>query len=669
MKSLCHTGHPPGAPARPRLGFFLVTLAVLLAGFFPASGASGPLRLSGGFMQFWPEMQSWPPENWQAVLQSMKQAQMNTVIVQMLAFENNDGSLYSFIGPNGQPDATETILDYADTNGFKIFLGLYMPNWNHDMTGSNFLFETQTRMAAVAQQAWDRYLSHNRHSSFAGWFIPYEPWTGNYQPAEVDRLRSFFQSIDASCQAVSGDFPLLISPFINSYRPSPCRVEQLYRQILNQSGIDIVLLQDSVGAQRWETNIEQRVAPYFEAFQNACESTGAKLWANLESFRISNVYAPCDATRLKKQFDAVGPFVENFVTFDFLHYMNPAVFLPGWDATRRGQMQQLYSDYKSAFVDVDYTPFARPAVSATVSANELRLTWHSMPGDQFEVQVKTNLSGGSWMPSATPILVNGAEFTLVEPLQGDAPARWYRVQKLARLTIPETMVYIPPGTFRMGTPATDPNKTAFELSPFQVTLTRGFWLGQFEVTQSEYQNLLCTNPASNTADLECPVDKVSWANAMEYCSRLTQQERQALRLPEDYVYRLPTEAEWEYAARAATTNWFSFGDDPQLLPTYAWYNANSQGATRPVGQLQPNPWGIRDIHGNVFEWCWDWIGSAPAQPVTDLRGATNGTHHAIRGGASSYPWVNCRSSWRIGYSAASVAFNVGFRIVLAPADP
>ena len=87
---------------------------------------------------------------------------MNTVIVQMLVFENNDGSMHSFIGPSGQSDATETILNYADTNGFKVFLGLYMPNWNHDMIGSNFLFETQARMAVVAQQAWDRYLSGGR---------------------------------------------------------------------------------------------------------------------------------------------------------------------------------------------------------------------------------------------------------------------------------------------------------------------------------------------------------------------------------------------------------------------------------------------------------------------------------------------------------------------------
>jgi len=538
------------------------------------------------------------------------------------------------------------------------------------MTGSNFLFETQNRMGLAAQQAWDRYLSGARHSSFAGWYVPYEPWTGDYQPAEVERLRSFFQAIHASCRLVSGEVPLLISPFISSYRPPPCRVEALYRQLLDGSGIGIVLLQDSVGAQRWETNIAQRVAPYFEALQNACSAAGVRLWANLESFRITNsVYGPCDALRLRKQFEAAGPFVEEFVTFDFLHYMNPVAFLSGWDATRRAQMQQLYVDYKATFADTAYAPFAPPALAASISGPTFVMQWCGMDGDQFQAQVKTNLADPTWTPLARQVVTNAAGFSVAEPLFESQPARWYRVQKLPRLQVPESMAYLPPGTFLMGTPTDDPNRTPYELSQFQATLTRGFWVNRFEVTQSEYQNLTCTNPATFTADLECPVENVSWRNAMDYCALLTQRERQALRLPEGYVYRLPTEAEWEYAARAGTTTWFSFGNDPASLPNHAWYSANSQSSTHPVGQLQPNPWGLQDVHGNVFEWCWDWIGSTPIQPVTDFRGSTNAVYHAIRGGAASFPWIDCRSSWRVGYSAGSGAFNVGFRVVLAPVGP
>ncbi len=621
-------------------------------------------------MQYAAEMQSWPPETWQAVLDRMKEVKMNTVIVQMLVQEYGDGTLHSFIGPAGQPDATETILNYADTNGFRVFLGLYLPNWNHEMTASNFLYDTQAKMAAVAQQAWDRYLSGNPHSSFAGWYIPYEPWTADYQPDEVERLRSFFQAVHASCHVVSGDVPLAISPFISSDRPPPCQVEQLYGRLLDQAGIDILLLQDSVGAQQWDSNILQRVAPYFQAFQGACQATDVRLWANLECFKISDgVFGPCDAARLQKQFDATAPFVEAFVTFDFLNYMNPVAFLSTWNQTRRAQMQQLFSDYKAGFVDTDYAPFAPPQLSASLAGSSLMLKWGGMRGDQFQVQFKTNLAETSWTPLSSQRSTNVTDFSAMDTGLARQQARYYRVLRFPRLQVPDSMVCISPGTFLMGTPNDDPNQTPNELPQFQVTLTRGFWINQFEVTQSEYQNLTCTNPAAFTGDLDRPVENISWPEAMNYCAQLTQQERQALRLPDGYVYRLPTEAEWEYAARAGTTNWFSFGDDQSLLGTYAWYDGDSQWTTHSVGQLQPNPWGLNDIHGNVFEWCWDWIGSASTQPVTDFRGSTNDLYHAIRGGAWSFPWVDCRSSWRIGYPPGSKTSDVGFRIVLAPASP
>lgn len=635
-----------------------------------ALAAPGPLRLGGSFIQYWDEMQAWPPDTWRAVLDKMKEAGMRTVIIQMLAFEQTDGSIRSYLTPSGQTDATDTILGYADTNGFQVFLGLYMPNWNHDMLGAAFLLETQSRMAAIAQQAWDRYLSGDRHASFAGWYLPYEPWTADYQPAEVSRLRSFFQSVDAACRQAAGDRALAISPFINSTRASPCRVEHVYGQLLDQSGLDIVLLQDSVGAQQWDTGIPQRVAPYYEAFRNACEATGVRLWANLESFQISGSrYEPCDAARLKKQFEGAGAYVDEFVTFDFVHYMNPVAFLSGWDEARRTRMQQLYADYKAAFVDADYAPFARPALSARAANGQLLLDWRGAPEDGFEVQVTTNLAAAAWIASGAPVGSNGSSFSMTEPLpEGGAP-RWYRVRRLPRLHVPDSMVYVAPGAFVMGTPTNDPARTANELSPFQVTLSRGFWMSRYEVTQSEYQNLLCTNPASVTGDLERPVDRVPWRSAMDYCALLTAREREALRLPDGFVYRLPTEAEWEYAARSGTTNRFAFGDEPDELPSHAWYDENSGSSLHPVGQRQPSVWGLNDIHGNAFEWCWDWIGSAPTGPAVDFRGGTNEFYHAIRGGAASYPWTYCRAGWRTGYSVLSSPTQVGFRVVLAEDEP
>ncbi len=642
--------------------------AVIIAALPWYATASSVVRLNGSFVQYHDEMQGWSAATWGAVLEQMKSLKMDTVVIQMLVRENQDGSLHSFIKPSGEPDATEAILNWADTNDFKVFLGLYLSTWNHDMTGSTFLAETQNRMADVAQQAWERYLSGGRHRSFTGWYLPYEPWTAAYSPAEISRLRSFFQGVEAACRLLSGDKPLAISPFISSVRPPPCDVERIYTELLNQSGIGIVMLQDSVGAQQWESYVVRQVSPYAQAMQRACATTGVQFWANLESFKIEGAsYLPGNAARLRQQFDATAPFAERFVTFDFVHYMNPVVFLSDWSQDRRQRMQQFFADYKTTFVDQDYAPWGAPRISASSSGGHLAITWPGAPGDQFQAQFTTNLAAGAWWPLPTGIVTNGFQFTLVEeviPQQSDC---FFRIQRLPVLRPPDDMVWIAPGSFRMGTPAADPNVTPNEFSQFEVTLTYGFWIGRCEVTQSDYQNVMCLNPANFTGNLNRPVERVSWHEAMEFCARLTQQERQAGRLPDTYVYRLPTEAEWEYVTRAGTTNWFSFGDDPTALVNYAWYSANSSAHPHPVGQRLANPWGLSDVHGNVFEWCWDWIGAAPSQPVTDFRGATNGSYRAIRGGAWSFPWVNCRSSWRVGYPPSGRTVDVGFRIVLAPA--
>lgn len=628
--------------------------------------ATTALRLNGSFIQYWDEMQGWPPETWHTVLARMKEVQMDTVIIQMLARENSDGTTHSYIGPANQLDATETILHYADTNDFKVFLGLYLPNWNHDMTGSNFLYEAQGRMATVAQQAWDRYLSGNRHRSFAGWYLPYESWTGSYSSAEITRLRSFFQATTAACRLIAGEQPVAISPFISSQRPPPCQVEQTYRQLLDQSGIDLLLLQDSVGAQQWNDDIVQRASPYFQAFRNACDATGVELWANLESFQISgSVFTSCDAVRLQRQFDATAPFVDGFVTFDFFHYMNPDVFLASWDQARRDRMRQLFSDYQARFVKVDYAPLSPPRLAASYATNGLMLNWHGLPGDQFEVQSSFTLTD-DWAALDVTVVTNGSEFRCAAPLDAQAHGSFYRIRRLPRLQLPDSMLWIPPGDFTMGTGPTDTSRTASELTQFQAGFTRGFWIGRHEVTQSEYQNLMCSNPAAYPANLENPVEKVSWPEAMEYCTRLTQREHEAGRLPEGHAYRLPTEAEWEYAARAGSTNRFSFGDASSLLGSYGWYNTNSGARPHPVGELQPNGWGLQDVHGNVLEWCWDWIERAPTEAVTDFIGKTTGPYHAVRGGAWSFPWVSCRCGWRAGYAPVARQAYLGFRVVLAP---
>jgi formylglycine-generating enzyme required for sulfatase activity len=195
-----------------------------------------------------------------------------------------------------------------------------------------------------------------------------------------------------------------------------------------------------------------------------------------------------------------------------------------------------------------------------------------------------------------------------------AAKRFYRAVEFAA---PTNMVFIPPGTFRMGSPDDEVGGSATERPQTAVIISRGFWMGAYEVTQREYLTTTGNNPSmfngiSGTndygIDLDRPVENVPWDDAKAYCAVLTERERAAGRIANNCIYRLPTEAEWEYACRAWTSTRFSFGDDPSLtsLTDYAWYWENSNEQTHPVGQKLPNSWGLYDMHGNVWEWCQDW---------------------------------------------------------------
>jgi len=229
------------------------------------------------------------------------------------------------------------------------------------------------------------------------------------------------------------------------------------------------------------------------------------------------------------------------------------------------------------------------------------------------------------------------------------------------------MVWILPGTFIMGSPASEEGRSSDE-TQHVVTLTNGFWMAQHLVTQGEYLAVTGSNPSSFTGDLTHPVESVTWINATNYCHTLTQNEQSAGRLPAGWVYRLPTEAEWEYCCRALTTSRFYYGNDPSdsSLANYAWYSANSSQSTQPVGQLLANPWGLADMAGNVWEWCQDWYGAYPGGSVTNPQGAGTGTGRVVRGGSWEFPWPFCRSAQRENSSIGNADPGTGFRVVLAP---
>ena len=245
------------------------------------------------------------------------------------------------------------------------------------------------------------------------------------------------------------------------------------------------------------------------------------------------------------------------------------------------------------------------------------------------------------------------------------------------------MNWIEPGTFLMGSPEDELGRFDDE-TQHQVTLTKGYWLGKYEVTQAQYEAVTGENP-SKFIGADRPVEKVSWNDAMEFCKKLTEIEKAAGRLPEGYEYTLPTEAQWEYACRAGTTTALNSGknlsDKYQCseMDEVGWYGYNSgrydsdgnltdNGKTFTVGQKKPNTWGLYDMHGNVWEWCFDryGYGDYPLTAEKDPIGALIGSNRIARGGAWSLKAWQCRSAHRGVPDSDMRASSFGFRVALAP---
>jgi formylglycine-generating enzyme required for sulfatase activity len=235
-------------------------------------------------------------------------------------------------------------------------------------------------------------------------------------------------------------------------------------------------------------------------------------------------------------------------------------------------------------------------------------------------------------------------------------------------------VLIPAGTFLMGSDDKDRDASTNEKPQHRVTISKRFYMGKYEVTQAQWEAVMGSSPytlqrSNPFYDLPGMAERVrkpnnpvtvSWNDAQDFIKRLNQKEGHNR-------YRLPTEAEWEYAARAGTTTAYSFGNDERQLGRYAWYGEDfATGSMHPVGQKRPSPRGLYDIHGNVWEWVQDWYSESyyANSPPTDPKGPTSGTGRVVRGGSWHQTATSWRSAFRKQYEPDYRGISIGFRLLL-----
>ena len=311
---------------------------------------------------------------------------------------------------------------------------------------------------------------------------------------------------------------------------------------------------------------------------------------------------------------------------------------------------------------------AEAALERVPGENRLMLRWAPIASARFVTiyQSRAEMADDgtfSWLPWKVIPQAGAAEASQSIPVELVFPGQFFRVE-VSHLEVDPNLVWISPGRFAMGSSNSEAGRYPDEGPQREVEIADGFWMSRYEVTQGEFQSRMGANP-SKSGYLEndrAPVESVTWYDAVKYCEKRTEAARAAGQLPPGYVYRLPTEAEWEYACRAGTTTSYSYGEDIEALDRHAWWAGNGGAAPHTVGLLKPNPWGLYDMHGNVFEWCLDRYAPYPggdAHAGRDLR--------VVRSGAFYCPANVVRSACRFeSRTASSPSWLVGFRIVLGP---
>ena len=362
-----------------------------------------------------------------------------------------------------------------------------------------------------------------------------------------------------------------------------------------------------------------------------------------------------------------------------------------WQGTGSGQLTAYVEPKLTVYLEslagptADLKPYLELDVHACVQPGEAGVDAWLYDGLSCTLGADVRFWNKNWGS-----LPSGELFNLRQPVPG---GHWSYTTPVGAppQTIPN-MAWIPCGTFVMGSPASEAGRGSYE-TQHTVTLSTGFYMGRYLVTQAGYLAVMGNNPSYFTTedwngnpippDLSRPVEQVNWYDATAYCAALTSQEQAAGRLPAGWVYRLPTESEWEYACRAGTTTAFYCGS--ALRSGMANFDGQSEydasvgdiynpngiylACTTPVGSYQPNAWGLYDMDGNVWEWCRDWYGTYPTGSVTDPTGPASGSYRVGRGGGWYGDAWDCRSALRGSPDPSYRRYSIGFRVVLAPGQP
>ncbi len=312
---------------------------------------------SGGFIQYWNNMTvdetRLTPDQWGKVLKDMKDAGFDTVIVQHLVWKDDQGE-HPFFRPGAADDATEAILSHADRTKMTVLVGLWNKDLPTEQVNQTFFNEALEGNLRIADQVWKLY---GTHQSFGGWYVPIEAWNFKNDDEKIRLLNKFLASVAASCHKVSNGKPVAFSPY---YNPDPdlapaMETSAVYSEVLKDTKVDILILQDGVGA-RGLAKVGPHRLPYFQAFRQACMSNNVKFWGNLECYRsVDGALAPTTVDSLVEQFAAVKDVPAAYVTWDFFHFMNPNEYnnaaggeivgmCKGGPAGPRRQLYQRYVD-------------------------------------------------------------------------------------------------------------------------------------------------------------------------------------------------------------------------------------------------------------------------------------------------------------------------------------